>query len=178
MPISQTQLAQFLSETDYFESISADDTATLAALFEVRDLAVGETIFTEGSDGDAWYLILSGAVAITKSIPDAPAHQLASLEEYEGFGEMSLLDSAPRMATAVTTAATTLACMSRQTFQGLVEANSPAAFRLMQQMSSILCQRLRETTWVLQNIIRTPRESARKNANAVEMVIRVVATQH
>lgn len=177
MPISQSQLVQFLSETDYFEPISTEDTAALASLFKVIELEAGSKIFSEGDPGDAWYLIVSGEVLISKTIPGHPSHRLASLEAFEGFGEMSLLDSAVRMASADAVRPTTLAYLPRETFLGLVSDCHPAAFRLMQQMSSILCQRLRETTWVLQNIIRSPEQGARKNANAVEMVIRVVSTQ-
>lgn len=177
MPITQPQLIEFLSETDYFESIQPEQTAALAELFKVIELDAGAKIFEEGDPGDAWYLIIDGEIRISKTIPGHPDHVLATLEAYEGFGEMSLLDSANRMASAAALRPTALAYLPRATFLGLVEENHPAAFQLMQRMSSILCQRLRETTWVLQNIVRSPEEGARKNAGAVEMVIRVVSTQ-
>jgi len=58
----------------------------------------GETILTEGEDGDSAYLLVSGAVKVTVG-----ANRVAVLNAGEVFGEMSLLDPGPRSATVTAT---------------------------------------------------------------------------
>lgn len=58
----------------------------------------GETILTEGEDGDSAYLLVSGAVKVTVG-----ANRVAVLTAGEVFGEMSLLDPGPRSATVTAT---------------------------------------------------------------------------
>ncbi|WP_374619662.1 Crp/Fnr family transcriptional regulator [Devosia sp.] len=58
----------------------------------------GETILTEGEDGDSAYLLVSGAVKVTVG-----TNRVAVLNAGEVFGEMSLLDPGPRSATVTAT---------------------------------------------------------------------------
>jgi len=59
------------------------------------------TIFGEGSPGDKFYLIVEGAVRISRFVPGMGEEALAVLRAGAYFGEMSLIDDAPRSATAV-----------------------------------------------------------------------------
>ena len=58
--------------------------------------AAGETIFHEGDPGKCMYVVASGEVEIVKG-----GMVLARLAEGEIFGEMALIDAAPRSAAAV-----------------------------------------------------------------------------
>jgi CRP-like cAMP-binding protein len=55
----------------------------------------GQTIFVDGSSGDKMYVVYSGKVAIERE-----GKLLEELSEGDSFGEMSLIDGAPRSATA------------------------------------------------------------------------------
>ena len=57
---------------------------------------LGEVVFEEGDVGDALYVIKSGAIKVTKTLPDGKKLVVAQLGEGEIFGEMSLVSSAPR----------------------------------------------------------------------------------
>jgi CRP-like cAMP-binding protein len=61
---------------------------------------VGEVIFEQGSQGEAFYVVCSGSVAIVRT-EDGKQKQLAKLGEGSFFGEMALLSGAPRTATVV-----------------------------------------------------------------------------
>jgi CRP-like cAMP-binding protein len=62
----------------------------------VRSFKVGETIFKEGDRATELYVIQSGRVGIHLG-----NRSLGTLESNELFGEMALVDSAPRSADAV-----------------------------------------------------------------------------
>lgn len=70
------------------------------ALFErspLRRLGMGERIITQGSVGDAFYVICEGAVRVVRE-EDGQERELARLAHGSFFGEMALLSGAPRTA--------------------------------------------------------------------------------
>jgi len=63
---------------------------------------VGEYVITEGTQGDVFYLIMSGIAKATKTLsPGQPATKVASYKEGDYFGERALLKNEPRAANIV-----------------------------------------------------------------------------
>ncbi len=60
----------------------------------------GEVIFCEGDESDVAYVILSGKVEIFRERAGHDRQQLAVLEMGQMFGEMGVMDHAPRSAGA------------------------------------------------------------------------------
>ena len=89
-----------------------------------RVFADGQMIFCEYEPGNELYIIKSGKVEILKVMP--PEEVLLSiLKEGDIFGELSILSSAPRSATALSAAETALLPVSRESLPS-VFAKSPA----------------------------------------------------
>jgi hypothetical protein len=78
--------------------------------------AVGETLFEEGDPGDQAYLIQSGEVEIVHMVGNEE-RVLARLGRGEIFGEMSLIDNQPRMATARVSDDAKLAVITRENIE-------------------------------------------------------------
>ena len=78
-----------------FESLPAITLDRLAQLVERTELPKGTTIIREGAVGDRFYVIDSGTVAIS-----IDGRQKGVMGPGEHFGEIALLRSIPRMATA------------------------------------------------------------------------------
>ncbi|MCK4584164.1 cyclic nucleotide-binding domain-containing protein, partial [candidate division WOR-3 bacterium] len=55
-------------------------------------------IFNEGEKGDAFYVVLKGSVRISTVVPGVGEEALAVLKKGNYFGEMALIDNAPRSA--------------------------------------------------------------------------------
>jgi len=83
---------------------------------EQESFSVGETLFQEGEMGDEAYLIKSGEVEILHIVGNEQM-VLARLGQGEIFGELSLIDSQPQMATARVSADAELAVISRDNIQ-------------------------------------------------------------
>src|SRR5262245_58851878 len=78
-------------------------------------LEPGETMFKEGETAKELYVIRSGQVEIQLG-----NRLLATLETNDIFGEMALIDSAPRSATAIAKTDVALVPISRKDFLALV----------------------------------------------------------
>src|SRR5215475_8014026 len=123
-----------------FESLDDDDLHALAhKLREVR-VDAGERVFAQGDEGDAMYVIESGAVDI---VAGSGKQQVivASLFKQQYFGELSLLDGAPRSATAVATRPTELLALERDDFVEFVRHRPDAALSIMHEIG----ERMRAT---------------------------------
>jgi CRP/FNR family transcriptional regulator, cyclic AMP receptor protein len=99
-----------------------------------------EVIFAEGNYGDEMYIVHSGAVKLVKQ-STAGEVVIATIQPGEFFGEMALVDNAPRSVGAVAGAdQTRLLALDRDKFLFLVSHQPAFALTIMH----ILCQRIRE----------------------------------
>jgi CRP-like cAMP-binding protein len=126
-----------LQKVDLFEGLPAGDLERIAAIVGGLTMDGGEVLFEEGEPGDAFYIVFKGAVEIVKSRPDGTEEKLAVRRAGEGFGEMALLNDAPRSATARTGDATQLMTVSREDFQALLGGDS-LAVRMLRVLSRAL----------------------------------------
>jgi CRP-like cAMP-binding protein len=101
---------------------NAQDTVTVAA---------GDVIFTEGDAGSQMYGIIEGEIELHTS-----NRVIATLGADDVFGEMAVVDSSPRMATAVATKDSALAVIDRQRFLFLVHETPMFALQVMSTMAN------------------------------------------
>jgi CRP-like cAMP-binding protein len=93
-------------------------------------LKAGETIFKEGEAAKELYVIQSGQVEIQLG-----NRLLATLEANDIFGEMSLIDSGPRSATAIAKTDVALIPISKKDFLSLVTRAPTFALDIMSMMA-------------------------------------------
>lgn len=99
-----------------------------------------EVIFEEGSCGDEMYIVHSGSVKLVKK-SIAREIVIATIEPGDFFGEMALVDNAPRSVAAVAaTDHTRLLTLDRDKFLFLVSHQPAFALNVMH----VLCQRIRD----------------------------------
>lgn len=90
----------------------------------------GEMIFSEYEPGDSFYLIQSGRVKITKIVGDIEKN-IDILQPPEIFGEMAILEGAPRSATAIAMDTVKVLEFNRANFEILMMGNPQIALRLL-----------------------------------------------
>ncbi|GDX82711.1 hypothetical protein LBMAG42_45220 [Deltaproteobacteria bacterium] len=154
------QLSTFLSHQTLFKDLSLAETQSVAARMEVLEFEDDDEIFAEGQPCDGWYVIVEGEVAIVKSGVGGLDHDLAQLESGEGFGEMGLIDDAPRLATATAVGETTLARLPLGAFRAMMKDEGSVAARIVLAMARVLVQRQRALTAILTDLVDDPETAA------------------
>lgn len=122
-----------LSTVDIFHSLPPEEVQSILPFVEKTSYNQGDTIFRQGDEGDALYLIREGNVNIVHS--QTP---VATLSAGETFGEMAILTKETRTATATAETSVELYKIKQEDFQRLM-AHSP---RLSAAVKELLVRRL------------------------------------
>src|SRR6185437_12718165 len=131
-----------------FAALSGDEKGDLARRLRVRELAAGETLFWMGDEGDDFYVISSGSIAIVYADDDGKEVTLAVLGAGDFLGEVSLLDGGRRTATARAQSAASLLCLGREAFAEFLRESPSAALHVIK----VLGRRQRESLDKLRGI--------------------------
>ena len=108
----------------------------------------GDIIFEENSIGKEMYIILTGNAKVIKK-KDGAETTLATLEEGDFFGEMSLFDNSPRSATVKALGDIKLLEINQKNFLKKISRDPSLAFRMLEKMS----QRIRNSDEIILNYI-------------------------
>ena len=92
---------EILTQIDLFNGLPQGHLKRIVDIGLEEQYKSNATIFAEASPGDKFYLIVEGAVRISRIVPGMGEEALAVLRPGAYFGEKSLIDDAPRSATAV-----------------------------------------------------------------------------
>ena len=104
-----------------------------------RDFPAGTVLFREGDPGGEMYVIQRGSVSISARV-GAVEKVLTTLGQGEFFGEMSILNRAPRSATAACVEDCQLLVVDARTFEAMVRASSEIAVRMIQKLAGRLAE--------------------------------------
>ena len=111
-----------------FEGLDETSLEQLRQLAQQRTYPAGTVLCHQGKVEDVFYIVIDGQVTITRVQPDGEEQLLAICRRYDYFGELSLLDAAPRMATCTAVVETTVLEINEDVFRRLL-AESPAIAR-------------------------------------------------
>ncbi|GMR13364.1 MAG: hypothetical protein BMS9Abin29_1571 [Gemmatimonadota bacterium] len=131
------QVADVLAKVDLFEGLPNADVERIAGIVDGATAKAGEVLFVEGDPGEAFYVVVDGAIEIAKQVSGGNQEKLAVRRGGEAFGEMALLNDAPRSATARAVEDTRLMVLPRDAFLGLLGGDT-LAVRVMQTLSKAL----------------------------------------
>lgn len=104
-----------------FEGVDEAALGEIARQLRQRRFRRNDIIFHEGDPGDALHIVGSGAVKIMLSSSDGEEAIIATLRSGDFFGELALLDGAPRSATAVAIEASETWSLPRAAFHELLD---------------------------------------------------------
>ncbi len=124
-----------LKNSDIFQHCREMDLVDIASICQEEYIDSNITLFKKGDPGNCMYFIYSGTVSIHDG-----EHQLAELSSREIFGELSLLDSETRSASATTLSDCVLLKIEQEPFYDVVASNTDILKGIMQT----ICRRLRE----------------------------------
>lgn len=140
--MTSRSIEQPLDKQSLFSGLSAGDLAIIAQHTVIRTFPANTVVLLEGEKSETFYMIIEGKVKVFASEDDGNEVILSIQSRGEFFGEMTLVDDAPRSASVVTIQPTTLMTMSRAAFLECLSAHPEVAYNLIR----ILIARVRSLT--------------------------------
>jgi len=139
--IGTERTLESLRKIPLFAQVGDEDLESIAAHLIPRRFPRNATVVEEGLPGDYMYVIQEGRVKVTKLSEDGREKILEMMSEGSFFGEMALLDQAPRSATVKTLTAAKLLALSRHDFLSLLRRSPDLSMTVIQELT----RRLRDT---------------------------------
>jgi CRP-like cAMP-binding protein len=144
-PDNLAQTVELLSKIHIFKGLASHHLKRLAAIGNEETHAYGANVFAEGDVGDKFYLIIEGAIRISRIVPGMGEEALAILKAGQYFGEMSLVDEAPRSAHAIVHEKCRLFVIAKRDLEDLLFVDRDLAYELLWNLVRTMSARLRET---------------------------------
>ncbi|KAL1610068.1 hypothetical protein SLS60_001733 [Paraconiothyrium brasiliense] len=120
----------FLEEVPLLASLTPYERSKIADALETKKFPPGTHIIKEGDVGESFYILESGAAEVYKRGNEKPVHRY---EKGDYFGELALLNDAPRAASVVSTTEVKVATLGKNGFQrllgpveGIMRRNDPS----------------------------------------------------
>ena len=113
-------LAEVIRRHPLFSALSREDIAKVLGKMEERHYLSGTTILSQGDEGDAFYIIQTGAVQVVLE-NRGRAEMIRVLGPQDWFGEMALLSGEPRSATIVAVKDSLIWRLSRHAWDELID---------------------------------------------------------
>jgi uncharacterized membrane protein len=125
------------SGIEFFDFLKDDDRFELANVVDAIKLNAGETLFHTGDPGEALFVVRSGSIELYIKDTAGQKIVLTIAEEGSLFGELSLLDSGPRTATAIALSDSELLVLDRDDLLLLFQKRPEAALNMLAAMSTM-----------------------------------------
>ncbi len=127
--------AQHLRNVPIFSDLKDTDLNIISDKMVSRTYEKGQMILLEESQGETFFIIISGAVKVTRLSDDGREVILAMLGESDFFGEMSLLDGEGRSANIVANEDAEVLTLSRSDFLDCLETYPKIAIALLEELA-------------------------------------------
>lgn len=140
---------EFLKTVPFFNELSNWQLKKVSEIVFERVYEPDELIFEQGQPGAALFLIVSGQVSV-EIFKHGEATSLAMLEPGAFFGEMALLDEAPRSASARSVGQTKTLALYRNDLNRLINSDPSTSCHIYRALARIVGDRLRSTNSLVQ----------------------------
>lgn len=130
----------FLRRVPLLAGLSEQQLDLLAAGSTRRNFPRGRTIVAEGEPSNSMYILLSGRAKVQRSDSEGKEVILAVLGSGDWFGEMSMIDDAPRSASVITLESCDFMAIEKASFKQMLLQSTEVCMAVMRG----LVGRLRE----------------------------------
>ncbi|HEX2237509.1 MAG TPA: cyclic nucleotide-binding domain-containing protein, partial [Gammaproteobacteria bacterium] len=113
-----------------FDELAPSDLEVIASFGVTRTYPKYAVVISEGDESQCLYVIRQGRIKVYVSDEQGREVILNTLDPGEYFGELSLIDQAPRSASVMTLEPTKLQCVSGAAFQRCLKTNPELTAKL------------------------------------------------
>jgi serine/threonine protein phosphatase PrpC/CRP-like cAMP-binding protein len=132
---------EVLHKMPLFRHLTYQELVRVMNITKVKQYNVDEEVVAEGADGDELFIVLTGKVRV-----ESAKAKIAELGPGEHFGEMALVDKAPRSADIIASEPSSLLSIKRRDFFDIIRKDHPIAVKLLWSFLGVLTERLRNTS--------------------------------
>jgi protein phosphatase len=132
------QKLKMLGRVPAFEYLSYQELLKVLSIGDLVKVNAGQVLCKEGEQGGEMMLLIAGSADVTKS-----GKVIRSLGKGDVFGEMSMIDSAPRSASVVATSSTNLLAFPRDALFSLFREDSLLSVKFLWGVTMEMNKRLR-----------------------------------
>lgn len=125
-----------------FDFLNDEDLANLSSFFEMKFLTAGETLWKEEDSFDYIAFVVSGRVEIRKAMEFGDVNVILSVYEK---GALCILDESLRKVTASALEDVSLAIITQENLDRLIETNPRLGAKLLKGMLLTVSDRLRQS---------------------------------
>ena len=176
--IDQEKLRALLADNPLFNKLADKQLRELAALIhEIRILEDGEFLIREGDKADEIYIINDGQLEILKEEVEEGStkiHRINFVTQGMSIGEVSLLDSGPRSASARSVGTSRVLVVPIADLEALSSADATVDVTLKITLASELGKRLRTLSDTTVRTLREKLDEAEKRAEMGRFMSRVL----
>jgi CRP-like cAMP-binding protein len=127
-----------LAKSPLFYGIGNAELARIAAGMSRRRYRRNEVVFHEGDPGDSLHVLVEGRVKISRESAEGEEAIVVILSPGDTFGQIVLLDGAPRSATATAIEPTETLTIARSTFVALVDGSEAFRWHLLGGVAQVV----------------------------------------
>ncbi len=138
-------MSELLRKIRLFDTLNERELEKIQNICVIERHARDTILFFEGDPGNRCYLIITGAVRISKFIPNIGEEALAVLKAGDYFGEMALIDNFPRSAHAIANTDIEVLAIDKTELDYLLNMDHELGYKLLWKFTETLSKRLRET---------------------------------
>lgn len=140
---NETPRLETLRQLALFSTLSRLELRVVDGLLHERRFLAGEIIFDEGEEGQALHVVLAGHVLICKQ-GEPEAGRITEIAAGVAFGELALLENAPRALQARAEVDCVLASLARSDLESLLDTHAVIASKILLQLARHLGRQLRD----------------------------------
>jgi CRP/FNR family cyclic AMP-dependent transcriptional regulator len=134
-----------------FDGVADDAVLAIQECLHYKTFSRGDAVYTEGDPGSELFIIVSGKAKISRACVDRRETVLAIVGPSDMFGELSLFDPGPRLATARAMTDLSVGVLANSSLRPWIEERPEIAMQLMR----LIARRLRRTNDTISDLIFT-----------------------
>src|SRR5215203_3270627 len=142
-----------LKDVPVFKHLDADERAEFEEMLEPASFEAGQMIFEEGAPEERLYVLTSGTAEVYKTVFPGRRQRLATIEAPTVVGEMGLLTEPRAAASVEATTRVEAHGVDRDRLLELLDADSPAACKLVYEIGRTLAERMAATNATVAEVI-------------------------
>lgn len=151
-----------LRNISIFSDLSDGELESIAGEMKRAEHGKGDTIFREGDPGEELFVVIQGSVSIFVIDPEGKEVALSEIGVGNFFGEMSIVEQAPRSATCRVLEDSVFLVLHADNFIRLIRSMPQAAVKILNRMLGITAGRLSNTGAFIAQMVQWGEESRKR----------------